>query len=458
MNEIFGSIVWMVVVIGILVTFHEFGHYWVARRLGVRVLRFSVGFGRPLWSRTAANGTEFVIAAIPLGGYVRMLDEREGEVAAAERAAAFNRQPLAQRSAIVAAGPLFNLLFAVLAFWAMYLTGIVEPRPVIGETQALAAEAGLSHGSELESIDGRAVATWPEAVQALLLPAVERRDIEVVFTHPERGRHATTLVLSALPADFRESRLLEAIGLTSFRPDLPAVIGQVRSGFPAARAGIEPGDRIAAIAGEAVGTWDEMTAALERSARIGEPLAVTVVRAERRTELTAVPAADPDSTAPRAILGILPAPLAGAALADYRARYLVTLRYGPLAALGKALIETKEATIHSLEMAWQMLRGRASLDNLAGPISIAQMANASANLGAARFLWFLGIVSLSLAIVNLLPIPLLDGGHLLFNLFEWIKGSPPSEKVMVAGQYVGLAMLGGLIGLAIFNDLLRLTG
>ncbi len=458
MSEIISSIVWMVVVIGILVTFHEFGHYWVARRLGVRVLRFSIGFGRPLWSHTAANGTEFVVAAIPLGGYVRMLDEREDKVATADLDAAFNRKPLAQRSAIIAAGPLFNLLFAVLAFWLMFMTGIVEPRPVIGETTAFAARAGLVRGSELESIDGRDVATWPEAVQALLLPAVERRAVQVVYTHPDGGRRETTLALDELPADFRESRLLEAIGMTNFRPALPAVIGKVRSGLPAARGGIEPGDRITAIAGEAVGNWDEMTAALKRSARIGEPLEVTVVRTERRRELTVVPVAEPDSDPPRAILGISPAPLDDQALTDYRARYLVTLRHGPLTAFGKALAQTAQATADSLQMAWHMLSGRASLDNLAGPISIAQMANVSANLGVARFLWFLGIVSLSLAIVNLLPIPLLDGGHLLFNLIEWLKGAPPSEKVMIAGQYIGLAMLGGLIGLAVFNDLLRLTG
>ena len=278
MGEILGSIWWLLVALGLLITFHEFGHFWVARKLGVRVLRFSVGFGRPFWSRQGRDGTEYVIAAVPLGGYVKMLDEREGEVAPEELDEAFNRKSVWSRIAIVAAGPIFNLVFAVLAFWFMFMVGIPESRPLIGGASGLAADAGLEAGDAIVAVDDRDTRTWSHAILELVAHALDRDPVVVTVEDASGIRSEHLLELDRVGEDFSEERTLEALGLQPWRLEVPAVVGEVSEGSPAEAAGIMPGDRIAEIAGEAVESWSWIGHLVQLHGKRGEPLAVTVER------------------------------------------------------------------------------------------------------------------------------------------------------------------------------------
>jgi regulator of sigma E protease len=455
MMDILGPILWLIVALGLLVTFHEFGHYWVARRCGVRVLRFSVGFGRALWSRTARDGTEYQVAAVPLGGYVKMLDEREGPVPAAERDLAFNRKPVGQRIAIVAAGPVFNLIFALAAFWLMFVVGIGETRPIVGGTSGLAAEAGLREHDRIVRIGEQNTQTWTHALLGLIPPALDRRPVTLEVEDRNGERREVRLPLDRLGPDFNEENTLDHLGLQPWRPDLPAVVGQVTSGSPAEQAGIRPDDRILAINGTAITGWQEIAERVPELA-VGEQggiqsLEVAIERDGREFEVRLVP----ELLDGRPIIGIQAPPPGPELQADYERMHTV-LRYGPIAALGQAGQETWRLTTATLGMLGRMITGKASLSNLSGPVTIAQMAHSSARLGFSRFLFFLGLISLSLAIINLLPIPLLDGGHLMYYAAEIIKGSPVSEQTQIVGQYVGLLMVGGLMSLALFNDILRL--
>ena len=448
--DILGSIFWLVVALGLLVTFHEFGHYWVARRAGVGVLRFSVGFGRPLLRRRSADGVEFVIAAIPLGGYVKMLDEREAPVPDDQLDQAFNRKSLGKRTAIIAAGPVFNLIFAVAAFWLMFMIGIPEPRPMVGETEGIAAEAGLERGDVFVRIGNDEVETWTHAILALIPPALDREPVEVVVADAEDRRRELTLPLDRLGPDFREERVLEHIGLQPWRIDLPPVVGEVSPDSPARAAGVRAGDRIVAVNGDPVDGWRALLQRIPAAAEQG-PIELQLERDGETRPVTVAPTTQDG----RAIIGVVPVePDAEAQAAMERAT--TVLRHGPVAAVGEAVGETWRLTTATLGILGRMVTGDASLSNLSGPITIAQMANTSARQGMTRFLFFLGLISLSLAIINLLPIPVLDGGHLLYFLIEWIKGSPVSEQGQIIGQSVGLAMIVGLMGIAIFNDILRL--
>lgn len=450
MYDLVSSIGWLLVVLGLLITFHEFGHYWVARRCGVRVLRFSVGFGKPLWSWRGGNGTEFVIAAVPLGGYVKMLDERESAVPPEQTNEAFNCKSLGQRTAIIAAGPVFNLIFAVAAFWLMFLVGIPENRPVVGETHGIAAEAGLQSEDLIRRIDDRRVDTWTHAMLALIPAALDRRPVDL--TIEDIGGHTRQI---ALPLDriegFREENALEHIGISPWRPELPSKIGAVESGSPAEQAGLRPGDRITAIGGEPVGSWQDITREIPRQAVAGQALAIELERGGQSLALEI----RPETQSGRPIIGIGPSE-PDAAQREAAERAFTVIRHGPLEGIGAAAGETWRLTTGSLGILGRMITGQASLGNLSGPITIAQLAGTSASQGISRFLYLLGLISLSLAIINLMPIPMLDGGHLLYYLIEAIKGSPVSEQTQVAGQYVGLLLIMCLMGLAIFNDILRL--
>lgn len=455
MNEFFGSVIWLIVALGVLISFHEFGHFWVARRLGVKVLRFSVGFGRPLWQRRGKDGTEYVIAALPLGGYVRMLDEREDEVAPEEAHLAFNRKPVLSRIAIVAAGPIFNLILAVAVFWVMFMIGITDMRPVIGETSKMTAAAGITPQAEIVRVGERQIETWSDAFQALLLPAMERQNTIVEIDHPIHGRSRHELPFSQLPDDFSETQLLESIGIQPWRIPVAAILGEVRDGLPAAQAGLQPGDRLSRINGQAINDWYDVISVLNEQGEAGRALTVTWQRDGQTLSSDIIPTLDDSNGRPRPVLGISPNQPSADTLQQWQ-DYQTVVRYGPLDALGVAFRHTARLTSDTLSMLKQLVLGRASLDNLSGPITIARLANDSAGMGVARFLSFLGIVSLSLGILNLLPIPLLDGGHLLYYLIELAKGSPVPERIQIAGQYVGIFMLAGLMGLAIFNDILRL--
>jgi regulator of sigma E protease len=458
MSEVIGSIWWLLVTLGLLITFHEFGHFWVARKLGVGVLRFSVGFGKPLWSRRGKDGTEYVVAAIPLGGYVKMLDEREGEVPEEDLGKAFNRKPVWTRIAIVGAGPVFNLVFAVFAFWLMFMVGIPEMRPVVGEVSGIAAEAGILPGDELIALDDETTRTWSHAILGLVTYALDRDKVNVTVQDAEGRQSQHLLDLSQLEPDFNEEDTLEAIGLHPWQLEIPPVIGEVTAGSPAFSAGLHSGDLIVSIAGEDVISWSWIGHLVQEHGQDNQPLAVSVERNGALFELEVSPRREKSGiSSGRLILGVTNAEIS----AEQRAtldRAVIMLRHGPLAGLTAAVGETWRLTGATFGMLTRMITGKASVRNLSGPISIARFANASASRGLSNFLFFLGAISLSLGILNLLPIPVLDGGHLLYYLIELIKGSPVSDQVQVAGQYFGLMALAGLMSLAFVNDILRLVG
>jgi len=450
MSGFLGSVWWMIVSLGVLVTFHEFGHYWVARRCGVRVLRFSVGFGKALWLRRGRDGTEYAIAAIPLGGYVRMLDEREGEVPPEQIAQAFNNKHVLKRIAIVVAGPAANLLLCVALLWGMFVIGRPDYQPVVGQAQGLSAQAGLARGDVLLSVDGRETPTWTEAALAVANAAMDRRDVAVQVRTAAGAPADRRLPLSRLPAGADTAQAMQAIGLVPRFQLLPAVVGRVEPGS-AAWGVLAEGDRITAIDSIPVDTHDQIGPIVQGVG--GRPAMVEVDREGQRLALEVTPRRMQDPRDPAHgsywALGILPA---SAPLPPYDA----TLREPPLAAVPAALRETWKLGHDSVAMIGRLLTGRASVENISGPITIARYANASAQLGPAWFLNFLALLSLSLAVINLLPIPVLDGGHLLYYLIELAKGRPLGERATIAGQYVGLALLAGLMGLAFYNDILQL--
>lgn len=457
MVEFFSSILWLIVALGILVTFHEFGHYWVARKMGVKVLRFSVGFGKALWSRKDKNGTEFIVATIPLGGYVKMLDEREAEVPPAELEYTFNRKTVGQRTAIIAAGPIFNLVLAVAAFWVMYMVGIPELRPLIGATEGISASAGINSGDTIQDIDGTTIKTLSHARLALVGPALDRRDIAVTVNDASGLESTHILQLSKLDDSFNEQKLLEDIGLIPWRPMRAPVIDTVSPESPAAIAGLRQGDEILSIAGQAVSDWAYIGPLIAKYGADDKPLAIEIKRDDRAQAILIQPVASTDAGPERLIIGISAAPLSTEQQQQLENLW-INLRYSPVEAFGNAASETWRLTSTTLGMLGRMIVGKASLQNISGPITIAQVANRSAQMGLSSFLFFLGLISLSLGILNLLPIPVLDGGHLMYYLVEAIKGSPVSEQTQIAGQYLGLFMLAGLMGLAFFNDFLRLFG
>lgn len=454
--EVLQHILAFVVAIGILVTFHEFGHYWVAKRCNVKILRFSVGFGRALWRRRfGADGTEFVIAALPLGGYVKMLDEREGEVPATELDRAFNRKPLGQRFAIVLAGPLFNLIFAVAAYTLMYTVGLTGIKPLVGQVEpgSIAAEAGLGSGDEIVAVGDRTTGTWASVAEIIVGRVVDGEPVRLQVRDADGKASTRTLDVAALSLDdIAAGSLLTRLGIEPRRPPLPARVAQVVEDSPAASAGLQPGDEIVAVNGTAVADW---FALVERvKSRAGESLTLTFQRdgEQRQVQLTPEAATLEDGSEVGRI-GVsvdtepeIPAELRG------------TEHYGPLESLVRGVMRTGEMSLLTLRVLGKIITGEASVKNLSGPISIAQYAGYSAAVGVAAFLGFLAIVSVSLGVLNLLPVPLLDGGHLMYYLIEFVKGSPVSEPVQAVGQQIGLALLLGLMSVVIYNDIARLLG
>jgi regulator of sigma E protease len=458
MSEFLGSIWWLLVALGLLITFHEFGHFWVARRMGVRVLKFSVGFGRKIWSRTGKDGTEYVIAAIPLGGYVKMLDEREGEVQDRDLDEAFNRKSVWARIAIVIAGPMFNLIFTLFAFWLMFLVGMPESRPVIGEVSGIAASAGFEPDDRIVSIDGETTDTWSHAILGLITRALDREKVAVVVEQINGSQRELVLDLSQLDDSFKEEQTLQDIGITPWRARIPAIVGEISPDSPAYHAGFKPGDRIINVAGEEVPHWAWVGALVQKHGVTDTPLTVTVERAGGNLDLQVSPEKMSSGTfSSRLILGITNQAL-DSELQNRIERAYFLHQYSLVGGFNAAASEMARLTRSTLGLLGRMLTGTASVRNLSGPISIARFANNSANAGLSSFLFFLGVISLSLGILNLLPIPVLDGGHLLYYLIELVKGSPVSEQVQANGQYVGLVALFGLMGVAFFNDILRLVG
>ena len=442
MNSFFGSVFWLLVTLGVLVTFHEFGHFWVARRCGVRVLRFSVGFGKAVWKRIGRDGTEYQVAMIPLGGYVKMLDAREGDVDPALEGEEFTAKPVWKRIAIVAAGPGFNLIFAVLAFWLMFVLGRPDAPPTVTPTaQGMAASAGIRTGDELLSVGGVATTTWTDAMEELATALLGREPLALDVRGADGAERHVVLPLDRLPPGRDIGQYLDLVGIQP--APAPAVIGEVIPGKPAAAAGMRPGDRILSVDGQPVADYRQFQQLVPELAAKSPELAVVVGREGRQVPLRVV--------ARREALEGQPVNwIVGVGIKQ------VIQRYGPLRALRESLDTTWSTARQTFQMIGKMVSGRASTKNLSGVIGIAQVANQSASMGVAWFLNFLGMVSLSLCILNLLPIPLLDGGHLLYYLIELVKGSPVSERTMIAGQYVGLALLFMMMGLAFYNDLHRI--
>jgi regulator of sigma E protease len=446
------TIVAFIVALGLLIVVHEYGHYLIARLCGVKVLRFSVGFGRALvtWRR-GADQTEWVIAAIPFGGYVKMLDEREGPVEPREAERAFNRQSVWRRFAIVIAGPVANFLFAIAVYAGLFMYGLPEARPVLGVPPpgSVAAAAGLRAGDTVRAVEGEAISTWQELRWRVLQSALQRAPLRLDVVNEKGHLSTVTLDLRSFPADDVESDALERVGLRLYRPPLDPVLGQVVSGGAAERAGLAPGDRILLADGKPVRTWEELVSAVQ--ARPEMPLSLTIERGGVRQTVEVVPASV--GAGQKRIGRIGAAPQLPASHAE---KMLIRVQHGVVESLWKGVLKTGDIAAFSLKMLGKMLLGEISWKHLSGPVTIADFAGQSAQLGWVSYLTFLALISISLGVLNLLPIPLLDGGHLMYYAIEIVKGRPVSERAMELGQRVGLALLLVMMAFAFYNDLNRL--
>lgn len=440
------SVASFIVAIGVLVAFHEYGHFWVARRLGVKVLRFSVGFGKPLWTRVGRDGTEYVIAAIPLGGYVKMLDETEAAVAADELPRAFNRQKLWKRSAIVAAGPAFNFILAIAAYWLVYVSGVAGMKPLIAEppAQTRASQAGLKNGETIVQLGDEPVTNWQD-LRTQLLSAVLDHDVLALRVQDAGGsERPVTIDLRGVRVD--PDVVFDDLGLHPYEPVIAPVLAEVVAGDPAEQAGLRAGDTLLTRDGEPIASWQDWTVWLR-----AHPGSVVKLRVQRGGDVveTSLIVARNDNGQGR--FG------ARVEVPDGLFENLRTeIRYAPAEALLKSVSQTVHMSALTLQMLGRMITGEVSVKNVSGPIQIAQFAGYSASAGVVTFLIFIAVVSISLGVLNLLPIPVLDGGHLLFYAVEAVKGSPLSERAMAIGQRFGVTVLLALMGLAFYNDLHRL--
>jgi regulator of sigma E protease len=449
------TVVAFIVALSVLIVVHEYGHYWVARRCNVKVLRFSIGFGTPIWSKTVGrDATQWVVAAVPLGGYVKMLDEREGDVAPHELDRAFNRKPVWQRFAIVLAGPAANFLAAIVLYWFLFVHGIPGLTPVIADPPAgsTAARAGFVAGDTVIGVDGARVQSWQDFRWIVLQRALDRQPVSIALKTAQGATVSRELHFEELAPRDIEGDVLGALGLARMRLVLPPVIGELTADGSAARAGLQPGDRVVAVNGERIATWD----ALVRTVRAagGQPLQFRVRRGD--VDMPAMPVV-PDAVEERGVrfgrIGASPR-----MDPDAMRSMLTSVSYGPVESLARAAAKTWETALFSLRMLAKMVMGEVSLKNLSGPITIADYAGQSAQNGWISYLLFLGLISISLGVLNLLPIPLLDGGHLMYYSVEILTGKPVSEKIMMAGQHIGVTLLFALMAFALYNDINRLIG
>jgi regulator of sigma E protease len=448
---------WFTVAVGLLVTVHEFGHFWVARRLGFKVLRFSVGFGRPLWKYVAREGHEYWISPLPLGGYVKLLDEREGPVEPHDLPRSFTRRPPWQRIVVLLAGPAFNIGFAVLVTWGMlWVNGVTEVRPVIGDVTAgsLAAAAGVRSGDEIRAINGSTV-TGERQVVFDLLDAMSGRGVANLTLRGASGELHTAR-LNVTDSEQRRrltapAELFSGLGFEFWTPPIAPVLGQVLPGGPAAKAGLMNGDEVVAVDGRPVKDWRDIVALI--SAHPGERAGIDYRRGGELRHAEVQIAAEEVGGKRTGRINVMAPPGKG-----MPPDMLLHSQLSAGAALARAGGEAWNLSVLQARLFWRMVLGRVSLKNLSGPLSIAEFAGESASAGVISFLNFLVLISLSLGFLNLLPIPILDGGQIVFQLAEWLKGSPLSERTQAFGQQVGIALLIVLMGVALYNDIARQFG
>jgi regulator of sigma E protease len=453
-----------IVTIGLIVTIHEFGHFQVARWCGVRVLRFSIGFGKPLWRKVfGKDKTEFVLAAIPLGGFVKMLDERElkadieanpdapkPQYAEAELTHAFNRQSVWKRIAIVLAGPAANFLLAILLYWILLMQGETGMRPIVGNVKenSLAAQAALTTGEVIQKIDGQVIKTWQDARWALLEASLDKKTVKIDAMSNGNELHQHILSFGGISND-AEIDVLDKIGVEMFRPNVEAVIGEILPNSVAQKVGLKKDDRILSVDNVQIKNWDEVVSTVKASPE--KTLQLEVERQQETLKVSIKPELIKENNSKVGRIG-------AAAKVDQKEidKLLIQQHYSPLKSLKKAVAKTWQTSIFSLKMLWYMVSGKASIKGISGPVTIASYAGESAGLGLNVFLSFLALVSISIGVLNLLPIPVLDGGHLMYYITEIIKGSPVSEQTMLWGQKVGFGLLGLLMSIAIFNDINRI--
>ena len=450
------NIFFFIVAIGVLVTFHEFGHYWVARKAGVKVLRFSVGFGKPLfsWRRKTAEGDdiEYVIAAIPLGGYVKMLDEREGEVSELDKKRAFNNQVISKRIAIVFAGPAFNFILAIFLYWLVFMMGTTVDRPFVGEAEpdSIVTSAGFELQDEVLMVGDTVVNSWNEFRLEILNQGLDGGDLQIRVRARDNNEYTRVLALGDMRLLENEGDIFKLIGFNQWMPELKAEIGGVVENSAAENAGLRKGDVFLQVDGVAVDQWSTLVEMIR--AKPNQAMQFVVLRNGVEEIVTVIPQSRKAKDGEQGFIGAyqhLPE--------EVRQMLIAHIEYSPSEALMNATVKTWDMSTLTLRVLWKMLSGEASLSNISGPITIATYAGVTASIGLVSFLSFLAVISVSLGVLNLLPVPMLDGGHLFYYLIEIIKGSPVSEAFELRGQQVGMAVLALLMSVAIFNDLQRLV-
>ncbi|WP_196157227.1 RIP metalloprotease RseP [Reinekea sp. G2M2-21] len=444
------SIIGLLLALGILVTVHEFGHFWVARKCGVKVLRFSVGFGAPIWRRMDKHGTEFVVAWIPLGGYVKMLDEREGDVPDDQLSQAFTRKAPWQKIAIALAGPLANFLFAITAFSLMHMVGTTTLAPIVDQPEAgsVAAAEGIQRGDRILSVDGEAIQSFSDLGLAL---AARVGDSGVIGIEFDRNglRQSVQLPVDSWLSSAQSPNPIGDLGLYPKLPPVMAAIGGLESEGAAAQSGMKVGDLVTRAGGQSVSAWEQWVDFVR--AHPDMPLDIVVLRDQQTLNLTLTPAAK--TLEDGSVIGYVGA---AAQQPSWPEEQLTTIRYWPLQAIVKGVDDTRNMVVLSYQMLWKMVSGKVSLKQIGGPISMAQMAGVSVESGFESFVGFLALISISLGIVNLLPVPVLDGGHVVIHSVEWILRRPLSERMQLIGMQVGMAFIITLMCLAFFNDIGRL--
>ena len=455
MNEILLSIIAFIISVGLLITFHEFGHFSVARFFDIKVLRFSIGFGRPIYTRHfGRDRTEFTICLLPLGGYVKMLDDREGTVVQQEKAREFNGKPLWQRFLIVLAGPFFNFIFAIIAYSLIYTIGINALKPIIGhvETTSIASSSGFVEDQEILSINGLSTPTWPTVIDSLVNHVVSGDVVDIQVANNSGEKQVLSLNLSSISIDeMADGNLLKKLGLNIVKLKLPPIIGEIEKNGPAQASGLLQNDRIIAVNSNLVDSWQEWVEIIQENP--DKSLNVELLRDEALINIELRPKNYELNGKNIGRIGARPA-----VNDDLYSSYFALEQYSLHLAILRAFDKTWEMSVLTLKVLAKMISGDASVKNLSGPISIAKYAGQSASIGATALLTFLAIVSISLGVLNLLPIPLLDGGHLVYYIIEFFTGKPVSDSVQMTGQQIGIVLLFGLMGLALYNDFVRLLG